>query len=43
MAQAQPPVPEHMKNTPPALLQVVAGLIFATVIAALVWTLVKYS
>ena len=43
MAQAQPPVPEHMKNTPPATLQVVAGLIFATILATLVWALVKYT
>ena len=43
MAQAQQPLPEHMRNTPPAALQVVAGLIFATVVAALVWALVKYT
>ena len=43
MAQAQQQLPEHMQNTPPAILQVVAGLIFAAVLAVVVWGLVKYT
>ncbi|HTY54907.1 MAG TPA: hypothetical protein VMB26_06905 [Candidatus Binataceae bacterium] len=43
MAQAQQQLPEHMRGTPPAVLQVVVGLIFATFLAALIWTLVRYT
>jgi hypothetical protein len=43
MAQAQQQLPEHMRNTPSALVQVIAGLIFAIVLAAIVWGLVKYT
>lgn len=42
MAQAQQPLPEHMRNTPPAIMQVIAGLIFAAVVAAVVYGVVKY-
>jgi len=43
MAQTQQKeLPEHMQNTPPALVQVVAGLIFAAFLAALIWGMVKY-
>ena len=42
MAQAQQPLPEHMKNTPSAIVQVIAGLIFATFLAAMTWGLVIY-
>ena len=42
MAQAQQQLPEHMQNTPSAVVQVIAGLIFATVLAAMTWGLVKY-
>ena len=43
MAQAQhEQIPEHMRGTPPAILQVIAGLIFSVVLAAITWGLVKY-
>jgi len=43
MAQAQQQLPEHMRGTPSPIIQVIAGLIFATVLAAIVWGLVKYT
>jgi len=43
MAQAQQKqLPEHMQNTPSAVVQVAAGLIFAVFLAALIWASVKY-
>ncbi len=42
MAQAQQQLPEHMRNTPAATVQVIAGLIFATVVAAVTYWLVKH-
>jgi hypothetical protein len=43
MAEAQQkPLPAHMQNTPSAVVQVAAGLIFAVFLAALTWGLVKY-
>jgi len=43
MTQAQQKqLPEHMQNTPPALLQVVVGLIFAAFVAAMIWGMVRY-
>ena len=43
MVQAQQQqLPEHMRGTPPAIIQVIAGLIFAVLMAAMTWGLVKY-
>ena len=43
MTQAQQKqLPEHMQNTPSAVVQVAAGLIFAVFLAVLIWASVKY-